>query len=232
MVPLLRLQPHTIDRHKLLAMFSADNQFYRWDLTRPYIVGGHAYATDARVMARIITTEDEHDDESIKAPPVERAWADHYQPASKWQPFRLSEHDQLLLTQTDAKYGGACPICDDRRVSYGVEYPTDEETSENLPDYDPDDNTIRDVSCTLCRGKPYYGGSHQRIASELIAYHYAKRLAKIPGCEVNISHKAAFLDNHTAILFRSEVGIAGVVSPVTDQTASPQPHRQKLQPRD
>lgn len=217
-VPLLKFQPETIDRHKLLSMFLEEDAFARYDLTRPYVVGDFSYGTDGRAMARIDTNEDEHDDQKIKMPPIQKAWDFHYQPNEVWKPFKLAEYDQLIATDHDKKWGGTCPMCDDRRVSFGSSYPTNQTTADELPDYDPDDNTIRDVSCVLCHGKNYYRGSNQLIEGQLIAFRYAKKLASIPGCQycvTDIKHGNSSVSQKSQnVLFRSEIGITGIVLPV------------------
>jgi hypothetical protein len=222
-VPLLKFQPQVIDRHKLLSMFLEEDCYSRFDLTRPYVVGDFSYGTDGRAMARIDTNKSEHEDETIKMPPIQKAWDTHYQPSQDWRSFKLAEYDQLVLSQDDMWWGGSCPMCDDRRVSFGENYPTDQTTADELPDYDPDDNTIRDVSCELCHGKRYRGGSHQVIGGQLIAYRYAKKLAAIPGCEIcasDLKHGNSHVSMKTQnVLFRSDIGISGIVLPAADRRA-------------
>ena len=216
-VPLLKFQPKTIDRHELLNVFLGDDHFLgaRYDLTRPYVVNQHAYASDGRIMARITTCEAEHDDEMIKVPPVELVWNAHFiSTERKWETFKLADYNELVPPQSS--WGATCPMCNDRRISFGDSYPTDQHTADQLPEYDPDDNTIRDASCEMCHGKSFFGGSYQKIGNQVIAYQYAKKLAEVPGCEVNIG---AVMKHHRgsefqAVLFRSEIGIAGVLYPV------------------
>lgn len=208
-VPLLNLQPLTIDRHKLLSMFLGES-WQRYDLSRPYILDGFSYATDARVMARITTSDDESLDETIKIPPLQNVWDTAFKPERQWERFHLHDIKDLVLSPIY----NICPVCDDRRVSYGKEYPADEDTALALPDYDPDDNTIRDVSCELCHGRNYEGPSLQPIAGKKIAYRYAKKLAAIPGCEVSVSAGHGYTNGHQTILFRSDVGIGGILMPV------------------
>ncbi len=211
-VPLLKFQPEHIDRHKLLSMFLEETECtFRYDLTRPYIFGDYSYGTDGRVMARIDTDETEHDDDTIRMPPIEQVWNLNFQPSQIWKPFKLAEYGELVCASQSKQYGGSCPKCDDRRVSFGADYPTDQATADELPEYDPDDNTIRDRSCFLCRGKPYYAGSNQRVGSQLIAYRYAKKLAAIPGCEISFS------GFQNVVLFRSDAGISGIVMPIEDR---------------
>lgn len=217
-VPLLKFQPESIDRHKLLSMFVDEDVYSRYDLTRPYVVGDFSYGTDGRAMARISTNEDEHDDQKIKMPPIQNAWDHHYQPNEVWKPFKLAEYDQLVATEDDRKFGGTCPKCDDHRVSFGLTYPTNQTAGDELPDYDPDDNTIRDVSCDLCHGKPYRKGSNQLIEGQLIAFRYAKKLAAIPSCQYCVTDfkhgDSSVTQKSQNVLFRSEIGINGIVLPV------------------
>lgn len=215
LVPLLRYQPADIDRHKLLGMFLGDDACnLRFDLTRPYVVGDHAYASDGRVMARIDTDESECDDKSIKVPPVGYTWNKYYAPYESWKPFRLVEVEELLPALTNC---GMCPLCDDRRVSYGSAYPTTEADVYGKS-YDPDDNTIRDESCPVCHGRQYDKRCYQGIGDIKILYRYAKKLAAIPGCEVtigrNVFNDESWQFKTPLLLFRSDVGIGGIVMPI------------------
>lgn len=213
MVPLLKMQPEAIDRHKLLAMFLDQGEYCRWDLKRPYIFGDFAYATDGRTMARIASSLDEADDETIKKPPLEKSWDIFGHPETQWRPFRL--HDIPDLIPAEERDYATCPLCLGRRVSYGKGYPT-EEIAEDLPDYDPDGNTIADATCEMCHGRPYSGPAYQPVGSLVIDYKYAKRLAEIPGCEVCTSKPAGYTESEQrrTVLFRSEIGIGGIVMPI------------------
>ena len=216
MAPLLKYQPEQIDRHKLLGMFLDDIHYEsrRWDLRRPYVVGDYSYASDGRIMARISTSEAEHDDELIQIPPVEKAWSNLFQPDS-FKPFRLADIDEL---QPAERHFGICPMCLNRRVSLGNNYPISTTPASELPDYDPDDNTIRDKSCELCHGKEYTAHCYQQIGESQICFRFAKILAEIPGCEVScgpVVTNFRTVDIPTPVtLFRSEIGIAGIVMPV------------------
>lgn len=219
LVPLLRYQPVEIDRHKLLGMFLDELHWDTrlWDLRRPYIVGQHAYATNSKILARIDTDESEHDDESIKVPPVGDVWREYNTPGEKWKPFRLADIDELAPS-TDIDL---CPLCDNRRVSFGETLPATFSEVRGL-DYDPDDNTVRDQSCSLCNGKPYTKHCFQAVSGLHINYQYAKKLAAIPGCEVAFSanlHQVGgtWSPRETPVLlFRSDIGIGGMVCPITE----------------
>jgi hypothetical protein len=222
MVPLLKMQTETIDRHKLLAIFLDDGQWsHRYDFKRPYVIDSFAYGTDGRAMARITTSEDEHDDETIRLPPIKSAWESHYQPDTAWQPFQIYDVNDLLPSQS--RYGGICPVCFGGRIQIKQDWNDINAKDWVRYDCDPDDNTMNDINCPQCKGESFYAGpSLQPVGDVKIGYEYAKTLAAMPGCEVAINHSKSnfgYPKDHApfdVLLFRSEAGIAGVVCCVND----------------
>ena len=53
LLPKIRLHPH-YDLQAMLAPWCAHKLYSKYNLTAPYAMDGHAYATDARAMARIL----------------------------------------------------------------------------------------------------------------------------------------------------------------------------------
>lgn len=211
LAPLLKIQP-AIDRHSLLTMFT-DMDYVRYDLSRPYFLSGHAYATCGRTMARIDSNETELLDESVKIPPMERIWSEHYKPSAKWQKFEL--HDIADLHCHGDKYCGVCPACDDRWIPVPKDW-LDEDGYVlskywNERNCDWETGEMRDRSCSLCRGEHWEGGWVQPVGDRGISYKYAKRLARIPGCEVAIAEPVTLNGELlTSVLFRSDL-ISGIV---------------------
>lgn len=64
-----------------------------------------------------------------------------------------------LFTSHNIPMSSVCPFCFDRRIGLELELPDSQQWIDMLPDYDPDDNTIRDASCIHCKGGDWYGPS-------------------------------------------------------------------------
>lgn len=193
-------------------MLFTDPDVVRWDLSRPYVFNQFAYATDGCAMARITSSEDEHSDESVRVPPMESTWAKHFKQGSKWTKFGLQDIGDLVPRADEDC--GTCPACDNKPVKC----PACDGDPYSCDDPDCDDGWIPDRSCKLCRGEPYYGGVYQQVGDTFLLYRFAKRLAKIPGCEVAIAEPSPFptwegyQQMMRPVLFRSDL-ISGIVAP-------------------
>lgn len=182
MAPTVALRK-TVDREAILRAFCDDEESIRYGtkLMAPIVHDDHVWATNAREMIRAVDFGFERDGGEAHLPPLTKTWEAMYRP-EKFTDFHLPRIEELTH-RTDCN---SCPLCDDRRVSYGDHYPTDYETVENLPDYDPDDNTIRDKSCPLCRGRNYNGPSVMLIGGQPFRYARLKKLSLIPNCRVSV----------------------------------------------
>ena len=216
--PLLNVQP-SVDRHELLMMFT-DKVFMRFDLSRPYFLSGHAYASCGRTMARIASSETETLDESIKIPPMERVWSDHYKPTTRWQKFELYDIADLKRhPKHDAC--ATCPECDNRWIPIPSSWLDDhgyllpERWDERGVDHETGE--MRDRSCKLCHGEDWRGGWLQPIGDRSIAYEYAKKLARVPGCEVALAPPVVAREDYVveSVLFRSDL-ISGIVCCISE----------------
>lgn len=213
MVPTVRLRP-AIDREALLARFCLPSDVpSRWDLHAPFLHGRLAYATDARWMARAELPSVECDGERL-LPRVEQAWKNAWNPTGAFRPFDLPPIDALTLGDLDGDWG-SCPECDNRRVSFGDSYPTDQTAADELPDYDPDDNTIRDVSCPRCHGRPYLGPNRAMIGGVILDYTRLKTIAQVPNVEVAPAVHAS-ITSHDCLLFRGD-GFEGILMGMTKE---------------
>lgn len=181
MAPCVNLRTE-IDRERLLAAFCDDNDWQRYDFDRPFAIGSLTYATDARHMVRAELPARIEEGERRLPKGIEQVWSEWWQPQD-FQPFHLPPVESLTLLP-DQRWGGTCPVCDDRRISIGDRYPQSNDEAAELPEYDPDDNTIRDASCPLCRGRAYYGPCRVRLCGRLMDYSRVKPIAALPNVRV------------------------------------------------
>lgn len=188
MVPCIRLRPE-IDSEKLLAAFCDNQQCYRYSLEQPFGVGSLTYATDGKHMCRAELVN-RHEEGNRPLPNIDEAWRNHWKPESCFRPFELpSIESGKLLVPKPTRLGwsptGTCPLCDDRRISFGEFYP--ESFDDVPPGYDPDDNTYRDPSCPLCHGLDYSGPSRLYINGVLMSYSRLKPIAMLPNVRIAMS---------------------------------------------
>lgn len=198
--PKIELRP-AIDREKIMLAF-CDPFDERYHIGSPFAVNSLTYATDRYAMIRAeLANRSELEDRRI--PNVTPVWNDLWHPRS-WHAF-----DPALLTPKYMSEGPQlCPQCGAARISLGEEYPDmadgDEIQRIYSLGYDVDDNTIRDPSCSLCKGLEFSGPD---VSDLLGCYHstfFVKRIAAIP--DVQISRSCADGD---VLLFRGD-GFEGV----------------------
>lgn len=179
MVPCVRLR-EDIDREAIMAGFCYTDRCL-YDIDKPFTVGSLTYATDARWAIRAELSGAAHDGERI-LPPIERAWKKYWVPQGAFREFELPHWSHASVTP--ARTWGHCPECGDRRVSYGDCYPpADALNNKNwvlAHDYDIDDNTVRDKSCAVCRGKEWKGPCQIRVLGHLHDYWRLKRILSLP----------------------------------------------------
>lgn len=202
----IKIRPE-IDRERILAAFCGE--FYalirgrRYKIDCPFGVGTLAYATDGASIVRTeLASRIEVGD--CVVPDMEQAYRAYWPGKCFWTPFTLPSIHDLI----DHVEGVSCPLCDDRRVSLGDEYPDFGPNGEpvdhalSVYGYDVDDNSIRDRSCQLCRGLTYRGPNAIRIRSVAMAYSRLKPIAAIGNVEV-----ASTMDH--VLLFRGN-GFEGI----------------------
>ncbi len=182
MAPLVNLRPE-IDRERILKGFCDDIESLRYGdlLKRPFGVGSLTYATDARHIVRTELVNRVEDGER-KIPDVEWVWEHYCEMSGKFRPFELPPVERLTLHRDYC----SCPLCGDRRVSLGPNYPewgpNGEPADYELTrlSYDVDDNSIRDKSCPLCHGLTYHGPNVLEVCGVVMQYTRLKPIANIP----------------------------------------------------
>lgn len=197
MAPTIRLRSEVPDERLLMA-FCGDN-FPWYDLQKPIGVGSLTYATDGYGLIRCELPGRVEDGER-RLPDLAKVWCNHWSLRQQWRP--LTPED---LTPTVWKPDGLCPHCGDRRVSFGTHYPDDQTTADALPDWDVDDNTIRDVSCVECRGEKYVGPTAVQICGVEHSAWTLRRVLSLPNPMVCRSTSR----NVPSILFRAD-GFEGI----------------------
>ncbi len=179
-VPTLQLRA-TDPREAILKSF-ADTDFYaRYDVNHPFMLDDLCYATNNREIIRGSLPLAAMSGQ-CRLPPVAGLFNQYFRPQLPWRPFSLPNIDSLTY------HKGICPVCDDRRISYGEHYPASQEIMDSLPCYDVDDNTYRDPSCDFCHGRfgslPSIFQPFENI-STYFSYSRMKKIAAIPGVEVS-----------------------------------------------
>ena len=200
MAPTISLRSEIV-RERLLQAF-CDDASYRYDLTKPFGIGSLTYATDAKHMARAEIANRFEDGERRLPKGVLDAWKFHFQPG-KFIPFELPSISGLTLTGND---DGICPLCDDRRISFGKTYPSEDEM-DRLLDYDVDENTYRDNSCVLCHGLTYHGPCEAIVCGVRMSYSRLKPIAQLPN--VRIARGRVSRDDYPFLTFVAD-GFEGV----------------------
>ena len=195
MAPTIRLRADMPDE-RVLMQFCGDHFWY--DLQRPIGVGSLTYATDAFGLIRCELAGRVEDGER-RLPDLGKVWHNHWSGRQQWRPLTP---DDLIPTEG---WRHTCPECGDRRVSLGDKYPETQAAVDALPDWDVDDNTIRDVSCPVCRGLRYKGPSSVRICGVEHSCWHLRRILSLPNPMVCRSADPKF----GAILFRAD-GFEGI----------------------
>lgn len=186
---------------RLLLQF-CDPEPWRYDLSSPFGVGSLTYATDSRAMIRCELVSRLENGERHLPRNVIDIWGRYFRPTD-W--VDLTSED---IRPTEKFVSGSCPECGDRRVSFGEDYPTDQDYADSLPDWDPDDNTIRDTSCECCHGRYYDGPSLVRICGVLHQSFLLRRILALPNPQICCS-RSSMAKKPDVLLFRAS-GFAGI----------------------
>jgi len=201
MAPTIQLRQSVPDEQLLLAFCHSSETHHRYNIEKPFGVGALTYATDAKAVIRCELAGRIEDGER-RLPDVLSVWENYKSAAPRW---RQLTPDDLRPTEF---VNGSCPECGDRRVSFGEEYPTDETAAFELPDWDVDDNSIRDISCPLCHGREYSGPSCVRICGVLHSSWDLRRIVALPN--PTVCHSVYHGDlRQKVILFRAD-GFEGI----------------------
>lgn len=194
---LLRVRPE-YDLHRIVNQFCERQPGTRYDLTAPFVVSRMAYATDARALARIVTLVSDTDATTRRLPNFAMVMDMHWQPERIW---RALPPEDL----SDAE--GVCPRCREQGLpkcsrchGKGCDEP-----------WCNGHGIVADDFCPVCKGK--YGGTFpwvQEVYGKNIDVAYYRRMASIPGIEVNVGVR----DDDHGLLFRSDIGVEGMVMPL------------------
>lgn len=178
LAPTIKLR-QSIPDERLLAAF-CDPEPWRYDFTKPFGVGSLTYASDSFALIRCELRNRSEDGERRLPKNVIDVFDDRWNPNAMWRDLTP---DDLKPTE---KYNGyaLCPECGNHRVWFGEHYPDDQEHADALPDWDVDDNTIRDVSCKVCHGREYQGLSCVMIDGVLHKSWTLRRILALPNPQV------------------------------------------------
>lgn len=207
--PTVRLRSE-IDRERLLNGF-LDTEAFVYDHTKPYHLGGWTYATDSRHMAWAELCKPDEDGGQRRIPRIEEARRRCFQP-TRWVDLKLPP---IASLDVNTNWDGLCPVCGNRRVSFGKFYPTVEwiEKHHERTHYDVDDNTIRDPSCGFCRGGQREDmPSVATVCGMPFSYWRLLPIAAIPGVRVSATEilRATPLTEPSKVLCFEADGIQGV----------------------
>ena len=195
---LLRVRPER-DLHRAIKKFCDREPSRRFDLTAPFVVSGLAYGTDGRALARIVTNVSDTTVTTRKLPNVAMAMDTHWQPERIWRPLppeALSDAEGICPRCREMDLP-KCPRCHGKGCNEswckGRGFKVEE-------------------SCPVCGGE-YVGRFSwiQEVYGKKIDIAYYHRMADIPGVEINVGVR----DNDHALLFRSDIGIEGLVMPLS-----------------
>ena len=203
MVPTLRLRPG-YDLHHMVGQWVGDHyDSVRYQLDLPFVVEGQAYGTDSRAIARIHTSEDDTNlDAKRRLPDVigtfDSLWHEH----GGWHRLPIInrvEHPDKCSSCPKCSSDGSlitCPKCDGEGICC---------------DHCNNIGTLSNGACPVCRGVPYGNyRSLQVYGDKLIAAKFDDRLRAIPG----VLWCSGGHGKSNPILYRSDIGIEGMIMPV------------------
>lgn len=188
--------------HQIVAGFCSKHKFNRYDLDEPFVQYGHAYGTDAKAMARISTTDDDTSNESRKIPNALLVYSELWRERGRWRPLPA---ERLVVAY------GFCPRCSQ------LDFPDCPYCDQWGCDHCNGTGIIRDKNCPVCHGA--YEGKFpwlQVMGDKLINVAHFRKLQAIPGIAWNgsLPNSRAFARERTPILFKSDIGVDGMVMPV------------------
>ena len=210
MAPTVRLRKE-IDREALMRPFCGDD--WRYSVSEPFKQGSLTYCTDARRIIRGELAAPEIVGER-RLPDAVGLWGKFWQP-QQWIEVDRPQIGELLVSRGDDREG-ICPVCFGRRISLGDTFPDLSDPAEDVRmhrlDCDIDDNTIRDASCTHCRGLDYYGPWQLEIGGHRFAYNMIAAVFDLPGVKFHMPEVEG-----RPLLFCAE-GFEGMVMPLRGES--------------
>jgi len=207
LLPKLQLVPQ-YDLHALAQKWCERDTWptKRYDLTAPYVMGDHVYATDARAMVRFRDPWMHTDGEARIPRQTLEIWNGFWLPEPRWVP---------LPRRIETRNGddGVCWKCHQRNVDclacygYGEQiclpggYTVKCKTCNGLGVY-------HDPACDVCHGR--YDLELPTVAvidDRLFALEYVSLLRELPGVRLNYGCG----DDSMPLLWESEIGLAGMI---------------------
>lgn len=208
LLPKIRLQPH-YDLQAMLAPWCAHKLFARYKLTAPYAMDGHAYATDARAMARILDDGLIVDGSARIPRETVSVWDSFWIDDGPWQPW-----PRQPVLMTSGEYG--CVLCSHANVEcpeccgLGESCVLPGDRSQRC-EACGGDGYQRRPECPLCHGRRHANTPTCAVMGDkLVGLQYMDIVARVP--EVRW-HAGGQVDG--PILWRSDIGIAGMIMPMT-----------------
>ena len=209
LLPTLKIKS-AVDRERLFGAFCDAEAGKRYDLTAPFIQGGHAFATDGRVMARI-------DPAGVDTDPVERRipreaaeiWDRVVGRGGPWQALgipRERDYEAAPDSGSPCECGTDCPLCG----GVGEVYCGDERFSRCA--HCGGSGLRHQRECRHCHGSGEWRDLFA-VGGEWFDRRYVQKIVALPGAEIKIG--AVALDSGTwqVLLFRSTIGIDGLCMP-------------------
>lgn len=195
---LLRVRPQH-DLHRIVKQFCARDPDPDYDLTAPIVVSSMAYGSDRSALARIATRAPDTDTTARRVPNFALVMDMHWQPERIWRP---------LPSENLSNAKGICPRCREQGLPKCSRCHGEGCAEPWCNGY----GVVADEFCPVCTGK-YVGNFPwiQEVYGKKIDVGYHRRVAAIPGIEINIGVR----DNDHALLFRSDIGVEGMVMPLS-----------------
>jgi len=217
------LVPQRDCRPEIVANFTAlDKLFARYDLTTPLDFAGDTVATDGRALVRAIGLPFKATGKQAKTPNIGAVYETLWRETGRWQ---LLPRENLQHYKNDF-FDTTCPHCCDKRYVECNICHGDGFTLGGPPRIEPIDcprckglsgveHTTDGSFCVHCNGKGYGDfASLQPFGDKLVDVRFLRRLQKIPGVRWNVGKP----DRDKPILFRSDIGVDGLVMPVVEAT--------------
>lgn len=205
-LPRLQLVPD-YDLHVLAAKWCGrPGGSGRYDLTAPYVMHDHAYATDAKAMVRFVDDTMQADG-TVRIPECTvRVWEQF------WHPIRWFDLPRQVATLTGDtgdcwqchRSDVECPFC--CGVGEMVVLPGDRVASCKACN---GTGLYHDPKCNVCHGRyDVEFPTVARIGSQLFDLTYVSLLREIPGVRLS-----ANLAGDSPLLWQSDLGLSGMIMP-------------------
>ncbi|MFA7662915.1 MAG: hypothetical protein WCX88_03285 [Patescibacteria group bacterium] len=205
LLPKMLVRPKVTTDHLVKRFCDKPDCCSRWKIDEPFVMEGHGYGTDGRAIIRAEKAERDTTAEGLRIPPATQAFSQLWVERGPWR--RLPRESFVV-----ERYG-ICPDCYEliRECPH-----CDGEGCEACHYH----GEVGNEHCPTCGGKSFDGKPClQPFGDKLIAGHMFRRLQAIPGVMWNqgslerndFGHMAR---NPYPILFKSDIGVEGMVMPV------------------